>query len=263
MKIIYGVILLYVLATLMMYLMQRNFMYFPDKSMPVAPNSVEIARVIAKDGVKVQGWYVPPRDDAKPVIILFHGNAGHYGHRVYKANYYINAGYGILLAGYRGYGGNEGTPTEQGLYNDARAYMEWVRGREPERDFVLYGESIGSGPATQMAVEFDVAALVLETPFASLADAAASHYPIFPVNLLVKDRFDNEAKIAKINAPLLILHGYQDNVIPYSSARKLYNSAVDPKVFADFPQGNHNDLHMFGVQEKVLDFLSGLSLKNK
>lgn len=262
MKLIYGIILFYVLATAMMYFMQRGFMYFPDKSMPQSPEGVENVNVATQDGLLIRGWYVPPRDPTKAVIVLFHGNAGHYGHRVYKANYYINAGYGFLLAGYRGYGGNEGQPTEQGFYNDGRAYMQWIKEREPDREIILYGESIGSGTATQMAVENDIKALVLETPFSSLAHAAASHYPIFPVGLLIKDRYDNASKIAAVNAPVLILHGHKDSVIPYSSAQKLYDAAKKPKKFVDFPQGNHNDLHMFGVQDEILDFLSSFASHN-
>lgn len=262
-KLFYGLVLFYFLSMLMMYVMQRNFIYFPDKSQPVVPDGVVVADVTTSDGLRIRGWYVAGRDSTKPVIVLFHGNAGHYGHRVYKANYYINEGYGILLTGYRGYGGNQGKPTEEGFYSDGRAYMEWLREREPERDIIVYGESIGSGTATQMAMEYDVMALVLETPFASLADAAASHYPVFPVHFLIKDRFDNKDKIARIDAPVLILHGHLDSVIPYSSAQRLYNSAVEPKRFIDFPQGNHNDLHLFGVQNEILNFLSGVISQNK
>lgn len=263
MKFLIGIFVIYVLVVAALYFMQRDFIYFPDSGRPDVPEGVEIVDVAPEEGLEIQGWYVPPRDKSKAVILFFHGNAGHYGHRMYKANFYIQAGYGVLLAGYRGYGGNSGVPSEQGFYRDGRAYMAWLKEYAVERKIVLYGESIGSGTAVQMATEFDVHALVLETPFASLVEAASKHYPFVPVRFLLKDRYENVKKIGRVNTPVLILHGNQDAVIGFSSAQKLYEAAIAPKVFVDFPQGNHNDLYMFGAYTHILDFLSGNDVENK
>ncbi len=262
MKFIAGVFLFYILFVAVLYIGQRGLIYFPDKSRPVAPDGVEVVTVLSEEGLEIQGWYIPPRDEGKGIIVFFHGNAGHYGHRIYKANYYIQEGYGVLLAGYRGYGGNGGQPSEEGFYRDGRAYISWLQQKEPKRELILYGESIGSGTATQMAVEYDIRALILETPFSSLVDLASARYFFVPTRYLLKDRYANFSKISDIDAPLLILHGHSDTVIPFLSAKRLYDAASEPKVFVDFPQGNHNDLYAFSAYEHILHFLSGIGVSN-
>lgn len=258
MKLFLGIILFYILGVAALYVMQRSLIFFPDKAKPVAPQGVEIA-AISDD---VSGWFIPARGSDKPVILYFHGNAGHHGHRIYKAQHYIQAGYGVLLVGYPGYGGNAGIPSEQSFYEAGRKYMLWLQEYAPQNAVIIYGESIGSGTAVQMAIEHDVAALVLETPFSSLVETAAGHYPFVPVRYLLQDRFMNVEKIEKIKAPLLILHGHQDRTIPFSSAQKLFDAALEPKTFTSFPQGNHNDLYDFGAYTHVLDFLSGIASAN-
>lgn len=264
MDIFIRVALFYVLLIVVLFFAQRTLIYFPDKSRPAPVHGVEIVKVTAQDGQALEAWYFPPAASENRVIILFHGNAGHYGHRLYKAQIYLKAGYGVLLAEYRGYGGNGGGISERGFYHDGRAYMDWllkVKEINVEK-IILYGESIGSGVAVQMAMEYDVGGLVLEVPFSSLSDIAARQYPFIPVKYLLKDRYMNIEKIEKIDAPLLILHGQKDQTIPFDSARKLFKAANEPKKFVDFPQGNHNNLYDFGASQHVLDFLAGIDEKN-
>ncbi len=264
MKLLFGIVLFYIILVIVLFVAQRTVIYFPDKSKPMPIKGVDIVKVIAQDGQALEAWYIPPATLGKPVIVLFHGNAGHYGHRIYKAQTYLAAGYGMLLAEYRGYGGNRGAISEQGFYHDGRAYIDWLL--EVQKidvgNIILYGESIGSGTAVQMATEYDVKGLILEVPFSSLVDIAGRQYPFIPVKYLLSDRYMNIEKIEKIDAPLLILHGHKDQTIPFDSAKKLFEAAIEPKKFIEFPQGNHNNLYDFGASQHVLDFLAGIDKKN-
>ena len=265
MNFIIGCFLFYFLLCVALYFVQRTMIYFPDKTRPTPIEGAEVVNVTAKDGQNIQSWYFKGADPDKPVIIYFHGNAGHFGNRIYKAIHYIQAGYGVLLAEYRGYGGNAGPISEQGIYNDARAQINWLVEEKGINtgDIVVYGESIGSGPAVQMATEFPIHALVLETPFSSLYEIAAKRYFFLPVRLLLKDHYMNIEKIDSVNAPVLIIHGRRDNTIPFSSGKKLYNKANQPKKFIEIPQANHNNLYEFGAYKDVIDFLAGIDTNNK
>lgn len=264
MNLILGIVLFYALFCSALYFMQRSMMYFPDKNKPPALEIGETVSVTSTDGQKIESWYFPPSITGKPVIIYFHGNAGHYGHRAHKAIHYLQAGYGVLLAEYRGYGGNSGEPTEEGIYLDARAQVNWLINKQKisTDNIVIYGESIGSGPAVQMATEFPVKALILESPFASLYERASSRYFFMPVNLLLKDRYMNTEKIGSVTFPLFIIHGKKDRTIPISSAQKLFDSANHPKTFKEFPQAGHNDLYNFGAYKAVIDFLASMETDN-
>jgi len=262
--IIIGGALFYLLLCAGLYFVQRTMIYFPDRSKPSPIEGAQVVSVITKDNQKIESWYFSPADPQKPTIIYFHGNAGNYAQRIYKAIHYIKAGYGVLLAEYRGYGGNDGDINEEGLYLDARAQINWLINEKTlsEEDVVIYGESIGSGIAVQMATEYKASALILETPFSSLYEIAASRYFFLPVKLLLRDKYMNIDKIKSVNMPLLILHGRKDNVIPFSSAEKLYERADQPKKLIDFEQGNHNNLYEYDAYMHVIDFLVGLGANN-
>ena len=210
------------------------------------------------DGQKIESWYIKPSKKGMPVIVLFHGNAGNFSHRIHKAVHFIRQGYGVLLAEYRGYGGNDGQPSEAGFYQDGRAQIEWLLNEKKfsANDLVLYGESIGSATAVEMATQYSVKALILETPFSSLYSVASKRYYFIPVKWLLKDRFMNSEKIHKVKMPLLILHGHRDLVIPFEEAKSLFSLANEPKEFIDFPEGNHNDLYLYGAAQQVLDFMA-------
>ncbi len=260
MKLISIAILVYLLFVAALFIMQRSMIYFPDTSRPEPIQSAEIVKVVTQDKQELESWYFAPKISEKPVIVFFHGNAGNYGQRFYKVQSYLEAGYGILLAEYRGYGGNTGKPSEQGFYQDARAYINWLISDKKlkARQIILYGESIGSGAAVQMATEYDVAGLILESPFSSLVDVAARQYPFVPVKYLLKDKFVNIEKIHAIKTPLLVIHGDKDEVIPIALSKKLFKAARNPKKFIEFPQARHNDLYDYGALSYIMDFLTGI-----
>ena len=258
-----GLVLLYLGFLLMLYFIQRHMMYFPDVTRFV-PSAVGVADmsvidVTTADGLTLQGWYKAP-GPGMPVIIQFHGNGGNIAGRGFKARQFIDKKYGFLLAEYRGYGGNPGSPSEQGFYADARAYLAWLakQGIAPSQ-IVVYGESIGTGVAVEMASETSgYKALVLESPFASMVEMARKQYFFIPVDLLLKDRYDNISKIKNIKTPLLVLHGAVDPVVPYSQGKKLFEAANEPKKMETFPHGGHVDLYNHGAGAKILAFLEGL-----
>jgi uncharacterized protein len=240
------------------YFAQRSLIYHPNKAAPLPIEGVEIVKVKTPDGLSLEGWYISGGNPTGRTILYFHGNAGHYGDRIGKAMEYVSRGYNVLLAGYRGYGGNEGSPSEGGLYEDARAYRDYLLKEKNTlpSDLIFYGESLGGGVAVQMASEYsDAHALILETPFSSLYDVAKKDYFFLPVDVMLKDRFMSREKIAKINCPVLILHGRVDQVIPYQYAELLFNSAVEPKSFVEFPEGTHHNLYQLGAAQKIIDFL--------
>ncbi len=227
-----------------------------------APNPIDadIAGMLVvsygtSDGLVLGGWYRPARAGLQ-TLVYFHGNAGHLGDRLILVQPYLDAGYGVLLAGYRGYGGNPGRPGEEGFYADGRAALAWLaaNGVAPSRT-VLFGESLGTGVAVQMAVEYRIAGLVLQSPFTSVVDVGQDKVPWLPVSLLMTDRFDSLSKISRITAPLLLIHGEADRVVPIHLGRRLFEAAPEPKTAQFVPGAGHNDLHRFGAGEAVLEFL--------
>ena len=240
---------------------QRRLMYHPDNDAPILSEAgvpdMAVVSLQTGDGLELMSWHRAATRAGAPTLIFFHGNAGHIGYRGLKVRPYLDAGYGVLLVSWRGFGGNPGSPTEQGFYNDARAAFDFLeaQGTPPGR-IIVYGESIGSGPAVQLAVERAVGALVLEAPFTSAADVAQRAYWYLPARYMVLDRFDSLSKIADIDAPLFIVHGERDRVVPVDMARSLLAAAKEPKDARFFPYADHNDLYDQGAVEAVLEFLA-------
>lgn len=248
----------YVGLVALMYAAQRSLMYFPDtQRMPPEqaglPQASEVS-LASEDGERLIAWYVPPRD-GKPVIVYLHGNGGALRHRVVRFAALTEGGYGLLALSYRGYGGSSGSPSEQGLIADARAAWAFVAERHAGTPPVLWGESLGSGVAVALAAERAVSALVLEAPFTSTADLAFASYPFIPVRLLMKDQFRSDERIGRVKAPLLIVHGARDRVVPISYGERLFALAPEPKKFIRFPAGEHEDLGYHGAVRAALDFL--------
>ena len=245
----------------MLAALQRSLTYFPDPTRPTPAEAdvPELAPVTleTEDGLALLAWHAPPRAAGAPSLVYFHGNAGHIGMRGFKVRAYLNAGLGVLLTTWRGYSGNPGTPTEDGLYADGRAARAFLRARGAgdERQ-ILYGESLGTGVAVHLAREAPPAALVLEAPYSSIADIASRRFPLLPVGPLIVDRFDSAAKIGRVKAPLLIVHGERDRTIPVRLARKLFRRAREPKQAAFIPGADHADLPEFGLAAIVLEYLA-------
>ena len=227
---------------------QRRMMYFPFGEVP-APAAVGLASAEpisfqTEDGLTLHGWFLPARAPERAfTIVVFNGNAGNRSLRAPLATALHARGYGVMLFDYRGYGGNPGTATEAGLAADARGARRSLIGR-PGVDasrLVYFGESLGTGVATRLAAEHRPAALVLRSPFASMAAVGQFHYPMLPVRWLLRDRFDSIERIAAIGCPLLVIAGDRDSVVPYEHSRQLFAAAASPKTFVTIPGADHND----------------------
>jgi fermentation-respiration switch protein FrsA (DUF1100 family) len=245
----------------LMYVFQRALMYFPDTARtPPAqaglPQAEEVT-LTSSDGERLIAWHVAPRAN-KPVVLYFQGNGGASNLRVGRFSWLIADGTGLLALSYRGYGGSSGKPSEEGLIRDARAAYDFARARYPAKRIVLFGESLGSAVAIALAAECEIGALILDAPFTSMVDIGAAAYPFAPVRWLIKDTFHSDERIVRVSAPLLVLHGERDSIIPISFSEKLFAVAREPKRMVRFPDGGHLDLDDHGAAKAVKEFLAGL-----
>ena len=239
---------------------QRRLLYVPNPSR-VAPASLGLTGVVetelaTPDGERLVTWRAAARA-GQPTLLYFHGNAGNLASRANRARRYTEAGFGLLMLSYRGYGGSTGWPSEANNIADARLAYDLLRSQGlGARDIVLYGESLGSGIAVQLAVEKPVGAVVLDAPYTSIVDVAAGAYPFLPVRPLLADRYESSRLIRQVKAPLLVLHGIKDRVIPVAMGRALYAVANEPKRLEIFPEGRHTDLDDHGAVDVVLGWLA-------
>src|SRR5205807_4942941 len=235
----------------LLYLTQRAIQYFPERfrTAPAAAGLPQAQEVVLEtsDGERVIAWHVPPRGN-KPVVLYFHGNGGSLRGRVDRFRALTADGTGLVALSYRGYGGSSGAPTEAGLVNDALAAYAFTRARYPAERIVLWGESLGTGVAVALAAQQPVGHLILQSPFTSAADVGAQRYWFVPVGLLMKDQFRSDLRIGKVTAPVLVLHGDRDNIVPMALAERLYGLINAPKRFVRFPGIGHNDLGAEAVE---------------
>jgi hypothetical protein len=245
----------------LMYVFQRSLMYFPDRSRtpPAAAGLPQAQEVILKsaDGESLIAWYVAPQGD-KPLIIYFHGNGGALNLRANRFRWLTGDGFGLLALSYRGYGGSTGKPSETGLLLDAMAAYDFAAARFPPGRIVLWGESLGTAVAVALAAERPVGGLILDAPFTSAADIGAAAYPFIPVRWFIKDSFRSDERIGRVKAPLLVLHGETDGIIPIRFGERLFALANEPKQMVRFPSGGHVNLDDHGAPEAVRAFLNKL-----
>ena len=259
-KIVLTAAIAYACLVLAAWLGQRRLMYFPDPSR-ISPTAAGLTGVDehlldVSDGAKLVTWQAAPRP-GQPTLLYFHGNAGGLVNRAGRFARYQALGYGLLAVSYRGYSGSTGSPSERANFSDALVAYEALRQRgvAPE-DIVVYGESLGSGVAVALATERKVGAVVLDAPYTSIVDIAAGQYPFLPVRTLLTDRYESNALIGQVKAPVLILHGARDRIIPVEMGRDLYTLAKDPKRLVIFPDGRHVDLDDHGAVQEVQKWVS-------
>ncbi len=237
-------ILLFIILVFFTYCFQRYLIYFPSPTIPqphdFGATDLTVLKLQTKDNLSLNAWYKSASAN-HPTVLILHGNAGTIGNRMALAREFINAGFGVLLLEYRGYGGNKGSPTEQGLYNDGQAAVSFLtqQGVKPTQ-LVLYGESLGTGVASKLATESPSCALILQSPFTSLTSIAHYSYPWIPLDPW--DKFDSLSRIQEINTALLILHGIKDPIVPYSEGLTLFKAAAEPKQMLSFQNYGHNNL---------------------
>ena len=249
----------YVGTAVFLYVFQARLVYFPSGAIERTPGDVGLAYrdadIVTKDGVKLHGWYVPV-SNARGTILVCHGNAGNISHRIETILIFNRLGLNTLIFDYRGYGLSEGNPTEPGTYADAEAALAWIEEHcgVPPGEVVVFGRSLGGAVAACLASKSQPKALILESTFTSAPDMARQLYPWIPIRLLSRFYYDTLAKVREIHCPLLVVHSPDDDLIPFSHGRALFEAAPEPKEFFTIG-GDHNSgfLHTGGRYVTALD----------
>jgi len=256
-KFFYIFILLALITYLMVltyiYLFQRNLLYHPsDNGYQEDEINFDYKEIFIqnKEGIKLKAWLHEKDLINKKTIIFFHGNAGNLRNRNYKLNELSKFDVNFLIVAYRGFSGNQGKPSEQGLYEDARSALDFLKIKGvKEKNLILYGESLGTAVAIETAQNKDLAGIILESPFTSMVDLAQKYYPFLPVKFLLKDKYETIKKLPKINSPLLVLHGRLDDIVPFAMSKKILDAANEPK----FKYFIDNDDHMIRYDQELLN----------
>lgn len=247
----------YAALVALVYVFQTRLVYFPQIGRQIAATpqayglAYEPVTLTTSDGEKLAAWWVP-HQRAAGAVVIFHGNAGNISHRIDYLTMFHRLGYSSLLVDYRGYGRSTGSPSEEGTYRDAEAAWHWLtreRGM-PARDIVVLGESLGGAVAVWLAARVAPRALVVASCFTSVPDLGAQVYPFLPVRLISRFSYDSLGTIKSVNAPVLIAHSREDDIIPFSHGKALYDAAPEPRQFLEM-RGGHNDGFIFMRQEWV------------
>ncbi|WP_263784328.1 alpha/beta hydrolase [Salinibacter grassmerensis] len=234
---------------------QDRLLFQPSDRLRATPEEAgmdyETVRLDTDDGETLHGWWIPAPDvsretsaeaSARRTLLFFHGNAGNISGRLESVEQFRRLGLNVLIVDYRGYGRSTGAPSEKGLYRDAEAcwgHLTETRGLAPQ-EIVVFGRSMGGGPATWIASRKRPGAVILESIFTTVPDVGAHHYPFLPVSTLATNQFNNAARVGKINAPLLSIHSRDDRIVPFELGRDVYEAAAEPKQFLEI-EGGHND----------------------
>jgi fermentation-respiration switch protein FrsA (DUF1100 family) len=249
----------YVCALAALFLAQRSFLFPVPTTARTSPQAagflgVEEHVLTTADGEKVIVWHAPAKP-GHPVILYFHGNgdflAGFFG----RFREIIADGTGVIALSFRGYAGSSGQPSESGLLQDAAAAYAFTTARYGADKIIVWGFSLGTGVAVALAADQPVGRLILEAPYTSTADVAASMFWFAPVRLMMRDQFRSDQRIARVKVPLLIMHGGRDPAIPVVFGERLFALAHEPKQFARFPEGGHENLQNFGAIETARHFI--------
>lgn len=254
-KIVLVAIAGYLSIGALLYFNQRRLMYHPERER-TAPSVVGLPYISertlkSEDGVEVIAWYGKAQP-GQPTILYFHGNGGSLAGRAERIRRYMSFGRGFYIMSYRGFSGSGGSPSEPANISDAKlAYEDLRKAGVAASDIILYGESLGSGVAVQVAAAKPVAGIILDAPYTSIAAVAQLAYPWLPAGSLVWDRYDSLAKLGSVNSPLLIIHGEADTVIPISMGREIFAKANEPKFIATFPYAGHDDHYLYGSYDVI------------
>ena len=251
-EIIVGILAIYTLVLILLFIFQRNLMYHPDENNYFGDKleiNIEKVKINTSDNINLLAWFHKKDLKKFKTIVYFHGNAGKLENRIHKLNHFKDMNVNFLIIAWRGFSGNEGKPSEEGLYEDGNSSIKWLKNLGlTEKDIIIYGESLGTGVATEIAQNNNFAGLILETPFTSMIDAAKNFYPYIPVDFILKDKYKNNVKIKNINIPLLVMHGEEDQIVPFWMGKKIYEIANKPK----YSYFTKYDDHMMEFDKKLV-----------
>ena len=250
-------VVIYFIILFSTYFFQRSLLYHPQENNYFGDKlnvSIQKVKIKTKDGIELLSWYHKKNLNDYKTILFLHGNAGSLENRIHKINNFKDMDVNFLIISWRGFSGNKGKPTEEGLYKDAKGAVKWLINKGVKKEnIIIYGESLGTGVATEISQNDNFAGIILESPFTSMVAAGKSKYPIFPIGLLLKDKYKSEEKIKNIKSPILIMHGEADTIVPFWMGKKMYELANEPK-YSYFPE---YDDHMMEYNENLLNTLQG------
>ena len=251
-QLILIIFFLYFFILVYLFFYQRNLLYLPNENNNSGDKisvDIEKVKIPTSDNIELLGWYHEKNLTDHKTLVYFHGNAGSLENRIHKLNHFKDMNINFLIIAWRGFSGNNGKPTEQGLYIDGKSAIDWlIKKGADEKNLILYGESLGTGVAIHLAQYNNYAGVILETPFTSMIDTAKKFYPYIPVSLLLKDKFENYKKIKNINSPILVMHGEVDQIVPFFMGKKIYELANEPK----YSYFTKYDNHMMEYDEKLV-----------
>lgn len=254
------VIIFYLVVITYTFFFQRTLLYHPsENTYQNDQKNFDHQEVFipTEDGLNLKAWFHKKNSSNNTTILYLHGNAGDLSNRIYKLNELSKLNVNFLLLAWRGFSGNEGSPTEQGLYIDAKSAVTWLSNRGiKESEIILYGESLGTGVAIETSRNKIFKGVILESPYTSMVDLGKIYYPYLPVRLLLRDKFETYKKISEVQSPILILHGKLDTIVPFYMGKKIYDLSNPPKYFYFVD----NDDHMMRFDENLIqsikDFVS-------
>jgi alpha-beta hydrolase superfamily lysophospholipase len=244
-SVLFILISTWLLLSLLLFLFQSKFVYFPLPGQAATPADIGLAYeevlLTTSDNVRIHGWYLP-HPTPRATVLFLHGNGGNVSHRLEKLSLFHQLGLSTFIIDYRGYGLSAGMPSEQGTYLDAEAAWMYLADQKNIRSesVILYGESLGGGVGAWLAGRYTPGALVLESPFTSITDIARHYYPYLPVTLLTRIHYPTLERLKDIRCPVLVIHSQADEIIPYSHGRTIYQAANIPKSFLEI-NGDHNN----------------------
>lgn len=241
----------------LLWVFQRSLIYLPTQSVPEPPIDFVEVSYDTEDRMTLAAWLLEA-EPARGAVVVFNGNAGNRSHRVPLARALTDLGFTVLLTDYRGYGGNPGSPSEEALALDAKAALNFMTDRESFNPVIYFGESLGAGVAIELATKYPPAAMILRSPFISLPDIAAVHYWWLPSSLLLKDKYLNTEKIGTVDAPVLVIAGTEDSIVPEEQSRAVYEATDDPKELVMVDGAGHNDPELLDGDEmmgRIAEFL--------
>ena len=245
------VVLIYLTITFVLYYSQRSLLYHPSENNYSGDNltvPIDKVKILTDDNIELIAWHHKKKDNYKTILFL-HGNAGSLENRIHKINHFNDMDVNFLIVAWRGFSGNRGKPTENGLYIDAKSAVKWLTNKGVnEEDIIIYGESLGTGVGTEIAQNKNFAGIILESPFTSMEILAQKYYPYLPAKIILKDKYKSIEKINKIKFPMHVMHGKMDNIVPFYMGEEIFNkySGVKSNYF------NDNDDHMMEFNKDLI-----------
>ena len=248
------ILLIYSSITLIIYFSQNKLLYHPKENNYLDENSLNhnIEKIYIPSENKLVAWHFKKNKNYK-TILFFHGNAGNLNNRIYKLNELSKLNVNYLILAYRGFSGNEGKPSEEGFYKDSRAAKYFLNlNNIPDKKIILYGESLGTAVAIDLAKDHNFSGIILESPFTSMVRLAQKYYPYLPVKILLKDKYESLKKLPKINTPTLVMHGEKDKIVPFQMGKKIYENLKGPR-FSYFVK---YDDHMMDFNDDLINSIN-------